>query len=496
VWSNNYRFLPRIAVAYQATPKLVIRGGYGMFFDTLNALNVSVNQDGFSANTTVPTSNTFGTNFVAGTSPLSNPFPSNGSGSRFNTPIGSAAGALYYLGSGPTIFDHNLVPARQQRGMVGIQYQLTNSMVLDVSYNIGYTSNLQVTKNFSFTPASFYASGNQPNTAPNAVMNSQITNPFALANFSGVASSNPAAYNRMALNSYFTSQKTSVANLVRAYPQMGGLSLNQALGQTHFQEALVTLTRRYSRGLTVMASLQFNHQYDRDYFANNYDDLPSWEITQYSQPVRFTAEGVWDLPLGRGKAWATSGWKSALFSGFQLSVSYEAQPGIPVNFGNAFFIGDVKASSIKIKNPVYHNEQASGGSNYVQWLTPGTVTATPTMVTNPDGSTTTTCTYTGYGFVTNPACQPTGFNSRVFPARVDGVRQMGMNGASASVQRDFHLYERIRLETTFNAYNVFNHQVLGGVNSNPTDPNFGRVFGDGWPNSSGRWLSIQGRLRF
>ena len=73
---------------------------------------------------------------------------------------------------------------------------------------------------------------------------------------------------------------------------------------------------------------------------------------------------------------------------------------------------------------------------------------------------------------------------------------MGMNGAAASVQRTFSIIERVSLETTFNAYNLFNHQVLSRVNSNPTNPNFGRVFGDGSPNSSGRWLSIQGRLRF
>ncbi len=496
VWNNSYRFLPRLAVAYQVTPRLVVRGGYGLFYDTLNALNATVDQDGFSSSTSVVTSNTFGTNFVPGVSPLSNPFPDNGTGARFNSPVGSAAGSLYYLGASPMLYDHALIPARQQRGQVGVQYQLSNSMVLDASYNIAYTSDLQATKNSAFTPQSFYAGGMQPNTTPSTVMNSKITNPFALGNLGGIASSNPAAYNMMSLNPYFTQQQISISNLVRAYPQMGGLSLYQSLGASHFQEALITLTRRYERGLTVMASIQFNHQYDRDYFANGYDALPSWEPTKYSQPVRFTAEGVWDLPLGRGKAWATSGWRSALFGGFQLSASYEAQQGVPVDFGNAFYVGDIKASSIKIKKPVYHNEQASGGSNYVQWLNPGTVTATPTTITNSDGSTTTTCSYTGYGFVTNPACQPTGFNVRVFPSRVNGVRQMGMNGVDANVQRTFHLYERMALETTFNAYNLFNHQVLGSVDSNPADPNFGRVLGDGWPNSSGRWLSIQGRLRF
>jgi hypothetical protein len=245
-----------------------------------------------------------------------------------------------------------------------------------------------------------------------------------------------------------------------------------------------------------MASIQFNDQHDRDYYANGYDAAPSWEPTVYSQPVRFTTEGVYNLPFGRGKAWAKDGWKSAVFGGYQLSMSYEAQPGQLISFGNLFFVGNANVDNIKMSVPVYHNNQATGGSNYVQWLNPGNVTATATTTTNSDGSTSTSCTYTGTGFVTNPACQPTGYNARAFPTRINGVRQMGMNGAAASMQRTIPIHERISMEATFNAYNLFNHQILGGSNTNPTDPNFGRITGDGWPNSSGRWLSIQGRLRF
>jgi hypothetical protein len=495
-WKNSYRFLPRIAVAYQITPHVVIRGGYGIFYDTLNALNATIDQDGFSASTSVASSTTYGTNFVPGAPPLTNPFPANTGGARFNAPIGSAAGALYYLGSSPTIFDHNLLPARQHRGTVGVQYQFSDSMMLDVSYNIGRTSNLQVTKGFAYTPASFYAGGQQPNTAPIALLSSKINNPFLISNYSSLQSSNPVAYSMMSLNSYFTQSQIPLSNLVRAHPQMSGLALNQSLGESHFQEVLITLTRRYSRGLTLMGSLQLNDQHDRDYFTNGFDAMPSWEASNYSEPVRFTAEGVYDLPFGSGREWASSGWQSKAFGGFQLSGSWEAQPGVLVNFGNAFYVGDVNASSIKIKHPVYHNEQGSGGSNYVQWLSPGTAIANATTATDSNGSVTTTCTYSGNGFVTDPACQPTGYNLRVFPTRVNGVRQMGMNGVDASVQRTLPIREWLSLETTFNVYNLFNHQVLGSVDANPTDPNFGRVFGDGWPNSSGRWLAVQGRLRF
>jgi hypothetical protein len=36
-FANNYRFLPRLAASYQITQKTVLRAGYGMFFDTINA---------------------------------------------------------------------------------------------------------------------------------------------------------------------------------------------------------------------------------------------------------------------------------------------------------------------------------------------------------------------------------------------------------------------------------------------------------------------------
>ena len=73
---------------------------------------------------------------------------------------------------------------------------------------------------------------------------------------------------------------------------------------------------------------------------------------------------------------------------------------------------------------------------------------------------------------------------------------MGMNGMNANISRNFHVWERVNLETTMQVYNLFNHQVLGGVNTTPTSGQFGEVTTDGWPNSSGRWLAVQGRLRF
>jgi len=501
-WNNNYRFLPRIAAAYQLNSKTVIRGGYGMFFDTLNALTPNINQSGFSTSTTANSSTgaLAGSNFVPGNSPLvTDPFPANSSGARFNAPIGAAAGQYYYTGSGATLYDHNLTPARQQRASVAIQRQFGSSTMVEATYNIAYTTNLLFGNTLTYTPSSFYAGGQQPNTVPNQVLNTQVTNPFQLANYSSFAGVNPAEYSLMSLNSFFTQAKTSVGSLVKAYPQMSGLTINQALGQSHFQQVAVSVTHRYDKGLTLAASVQFNDQHDQDYRANGFDPQLSWEPSNSSLPVRVTFEGNWSLPFGKGKRWANSGWKSAAFGGFKVNGVYEAQNGLLVNFGNLFYVGDINASQIKNKHPAYVNTLAvSGpgtitGSAYVQWLNPGNVTAT-SSVNATTGAT--TCTYTGTGFVTASACQPTGYNLRVFPTRINGVRQMGLNNADANVARDIHIVERLNFEASFLVFNLFNHIDLGAPNTSVTNSQFGWVTSDGSPGSVSRWVVIQGRFKF
>jgi hypothetical protein len=379
---------------------------------------------------------------------------------------------------------------------VGIQHQFGASTMVEVAWLGGLTTDIPMnSNNATNAPAQFYAAGTQPNTVPNSLLNSRVTNPFNISNFAGLQSTNPAAYNMMSRNGFFTQSLISIGSLVHAYPQMTGLTIQRSIGETKYQEVEFTVNRRYAQGLTLMGSLQLIADKNRDYFANGFDSTPSWEASNTAVPVRFTAEGVYNLPFGRGRMWATSGLQSAILGGWQLSSTLEMETGQLVQFNNLFYIGPINGSNIKIAHPIYVNGQASGGSNYVKWLNPGNVVATPMTTVGANGATTTTCTYTGTGFVTNPQCQPTGYNLRVFPRTVPGVRQMGWNGVNANLQRAFPIIkERLSMEMRFEAYNVFNHQNLGGPDSNPTDGNFGFVTGGG--NENARWLNVSGRLRF
>jgi hypothetical protein len=487
-YANSYRFLPRFGGTYQVNQRMVIRAGFGLYYDTMNALNPLDNQDGFSASTSLNTSTTFGTNFSQGNSPLSNPFPANAAGTRFNTPVGSSAASYYYLGASPTdLYDHSITPAREYRGSIGTQIQFGRSTMVDVSFNIARTNHILISKSSTFTPSSFYIGGQQPNTATATLLGTLVPNPFNISNFSGLAAGNPAAYSNISHSTYYTGSMTSLGNLVRAYPQMGGFSENEPLGHSDFQEFLFQVTHRWSHGISLTGAFQVNDQHDADYFKNAYDPLPSFEQSNNSVPTRLTVEEVWALPFGSGNKWANKGWESAVFGGFQINSSYEAQPGSLISFGNLFYMGTPSASQIKIKHPIYVSNLGKGGSNYVQWLNPGSVTAS---IENG------VCSYSGNGFVTNPSCQPNAYNERVFPTRINGVREMGMNNVNGNITRNFHLHERLRLETSLQVYNVFNHQGLSAPNATVTSTNFGLVTGDGYPQAGSRWLSIQGRIRF
>src|SRR6266702_2565502 len=483
---NSYRFMPRLGVTYQMNRRILLRAGYGLFYDTINALSGGGNQDGFSTNTSVPSSTTFGTNFIPGVSPLSDPFPASGSGARFNTPVGNSAAQYYYLGAGPTITDHALLPARENRGSIGVQIAFGSHTVLDVSYNLARTTHLSVNKNNAYTPQSLFTGGQQTNSATATMLGQLVPNPFYIGNFSGLAGSNPAAYSVVSHSSYYTSKTISVGNLVRAYPQMSGLTEREPLGSSNFQEVLFALTHRMSHGVSVTASFEVNDQHDEDFFWNPFDPLPSSEPSNGSEPTRFTMEEVWKLPFGKGNVWATSGWKNAVFGGFQIDSSYELQPGTLVGFNNLFYQGTANGSAIELASPVW-NMPGPSASDYIQWLNPGNATATFSSGT---------CSYSGTGFVTNSQCQPNQYNLRVFPTRINGVRNMGMNNVNGNVPRTFHLWENINLETTFLVYNVFNHQGFGSANATPTSASFGRVTGDGFPQAGARWIYLQGRIQF
>jgi len=460
--AGQFMLLPRFGFAYEITSRLTLRGGYGVYYDTLNAQNQSPDQTGFSLTTTVPSSNDFGQTWVSGdprngVSPLTNPFPVRADGIRFDTPVGSALGLLAKDGTGWTFLDPNFQRAREQRWRLEVQRQFGDKAVISVAYAGMYANHVRLTKKLDALPAQYWAYGNTRDNAAATNLNQNVTNPFYIANFVSLQTSSPVLYNALASRSFFTSPTIRKNQLLRPFPQMNGLNETGGYGESKGESVEVVFIRHMARGFTLNANFTGLVERDRDYYYHEFDPTPGWELSNNGTPWRFTITGIWELPFGR-KGWlARTGVWNLLFGGWQVAGAYEIQPGPLLNWGNIFNNGDP-------------NKICSG------W------TQTPDHWFNTAG------------FVTDPAQQPAAFQARVFPTRVGSCRADGLNRLDANIQRTFKIREGVAFQLRMDALNALNESQLDVPTLDPTSTNFGKVTNN--TSSTNRYLLIQGRIHF
>ena len=65
-WKPEALWMPRFSFGYRLGDKMVLKGGYGMYFDTLNARDWDPDLQGFNVTTTNPLSQDFGRTFLLG----------------------------------------------------------------------------------------------------------------------------------------------------------------------------------------------------------------------------------------------------------------------------------------------------------------------------------------------------------------------------------------------------------------------------------------------
>jgi len=163
-WESELMWLPRAGAAWQVAPKTVIRGGYGLFFDTLNAMLNAPNQTGFSRTTSTLLTTDFGYNWLvgnprAGVSPMTDPFPVRGDGTRFDVPLRDALGSMTLAGRSFTFYPNNVRHARQQRWRVGVQRQFGQTIVVEASYAGSYSDRNYLGRALNPLPEKYGSSG-------------------------------------------------------------------------------------------------------------------------------------------------------------------------------------------------------------------------------------------------------------------------------------------------------------------------------------------------
>lgn len=462
-WKPEALWMPRFSFGYKLGEKNVIKGGYGMYYDTINARDWIPNQDGFNVTTSNPLSNDNGVTFALGDPrngilPLANPFPLRANGTRYELAPGNALGFDNVLGRGFTAENPNRVHSRVQRWRLGWQRELNHRTAVDIAYSGSYADRQGMSIRQDFLPERYWVGGNARDTSIDNFLTANITNPFYIGTttapspfYAALLASNPLLAQRLQGSTTFTSSQFQRQRLLRAFPQMNGLNYNdQPLGVIKAHTLEIVLTRRYSNGLTANAAFTAN-RITENRTVEEYDRAPTlWQTNNNGRPWRVTGAAVYELPFGPGKRFlAEKGLLSNIARGWQTGGTYEYQPGALLNWGRIFFNGNLE--DIQKKHPE--------------------------IALQPDGTFDPTKTWFNIdaGFVKATADQPGQFQKRVFPFRVDGVRGQSKSFVNANIARTFNVGGRRTFQFRVDMQNLLNRQHYSNPNLDPTSTNFGQV---------------------
>jgi Carboxypeptidase regulatory-like domain/TonB dependent receptor len=525
-------WMPRLGFAYQINDKTVLRGGWGMFYDTNNVLNDGLNQTGYNRNTGTTITNDNGLNFLSTNltseecradiancrTILADPFPVRPDGTRFDTPLGNALGLMAVTGRGITFnTDYDWKRARQHRWRIGLQRQISDTLVLEIAHLGSRTDNINVrgtdnlTQRLDYLPEQYWASGMIRNNALAADLAQTFSNPFNIRNFAALQTTHPLIYADMSSNGFFTGTTITKDRLLRIYPHAGGngvVNSRDPGGEQKYFDLQLSLTKRFSRGFSFQASYMWTSNIESTVRDNEFDELTAWRPSNNSVPHSLSVNFIYEFPFGKDKKWLSNNkWLGALFSGWQISGMYFKQSGRAYGdpLGNWFYYGDDLRDIAKDTKDqtvdAWFNWQLFPGATRdysaanrtayearIRQIVPQSVL---TQMGNICGtSNNLACTYEN---VTPTNFQPNSFHKRVFPQRLNWLRGHGRNQIDANLLRRFPITETKTFEFRLDMINAFNHVIWDNPNTDITNSNFGRVTTQ-W--NTPRFIQFQLRLTF
>jgi hypothetical protein len=419
---NN--FGPRFGFAYRAdhSGKVVVRGGYGIYYDRFSTRFINTQLFNFpylALGVGLPgLLRTLADPFVP--LPLPSTFPT---AATIPSPLSGLAPFVGVPVSGIFV-DPNLRTPYIQQFNAGVQWEFAKNTVVEVGYvgNKG-TKLLQI------------VDLNQPVYVP-------------------------------ATNSFVAPLATG-AILSTAKNVTGGVHQVQTSSNSRYNSLQATLTRRFTQGGQITAAYTFGHSYDYyngttvNELASPFGDQSNWKTnygrSDFNREQRLVISGVYELPKSKSE----SGLARALLNNWQIAGIAVFQSGLPFsivdNPGNAVF-------SRANRNPSFSGQiQCSGAvsSCLNNYFNQGAFVISRPRLDN-----------TGVGVVNNPTFDP---NAPFGNTPRNFLTGPGQKNLDISLVKFIPITERFRGEARVEFFNAFNWVNYANPVNNIAIASFGRI---------------------
>ena len=241
-WESEKRnFMPRFGISFQVDPKTILRGGYGIFFDTVGVNNTSSIQTGYSQTTPIQASLDSGLTFIATTA---NPFP-NG----LIAPLGSSGGLSTNLGQSISFFPARRRHPYSQRWSLGLQRALPGQFVVEASYVGNRATRINVSRDINALPIQYLSTSGTRDAQTINYLSQSFANPL------------------YGTNSIYGTN-TSRGSILRPYPQFGSVTVLDPVGYSWYHALQVRAEKRLSHGYTMQLSYTWSKTMDATEFLN------------------------------------------------------------------------------------------------------------------------------------------------------------------------------------------------------------------------------------
>ncbi len=420
VFPDKNDFAPRIGIAWQPTQRMTVRTGFGIFYsqDTGNPVfdlgrNLGFRESARSLDL-LPTSNIVAPWAVK----------AGGGDSGCSDWDGLCLAGLYTFAN-----DAGRRTPYIAQYLMNIQYQLTDTLMLEVGYQGNKGTKLQRMFGWN-TPVE--------RTGPD---DNRLTNerrPFG-----------GEAYGRI----------QTIANVVNS----------------NYNSGIVKLHQRFSNGLTYLAGYTWSRATDTGsairtnagdnlFPASSYDFRWERGLSQFHTSHRFTGSVLYEIPVGRGKAADLGGVANTIVGDWQLGSIFTISTGTPFNGGNC---GDL-------------NSNAQGNRGDATGITPFLDNPTPQEYFRRATPEQRAVTGSWAAAISCNVPDATGANQLTY--RQGNINRNtyispGVFGWDFSAMKNFRMTERFVLQFRFESFNFPNVVNWGNPNTNRNSANYGVITG-------------------